>query len=322
MAIWTSAPISAAMTAARRLVSTDVLEHVLAVARAELEPAEQLDDLGRQTRDAGLVGGRLAGLAHDDVDLGARLGDDLLDAAGVDAAVGDELRDGDPGDLAPDRVEAAKDHGLGRVVDDQVDAGGLLEGADVAALAADDPALHLVGWQVDHRDGVLGGVVGGHALHRGQHDVASLVLGLLAGGALDGASELDGVVLGLGADGLEQHRLGVLGGQTRYALERDDLLLSGASEVLLGLVELALALEELAVALPRASRLRWSSCSSRWTRRRSCAASSLRRARASSSASRPQPELLVLRLEDQLLLAGAGLGLDAAGFGLRRLHPL
>ena len=36
----------------------DVVEHVLAVAGPELEPAEQLDDLGGQARDAGLVGGR------------------------------------------------------------------------------------------------------------------------------------------------------------------------------------------------------------------------------------------------------------------------
>ena len=35
-----------------------------------------------------------------------------------------------------------------------------------------------------------------------------------------------------------------------------------------------------------------------------------------------QAELLVLRLEDELLLAGAGLGFDAAGLGLGRLHRL
>ena len=48
------------------------------------------------------------------------------------------------GDLAPHRVEAGDDHRLGRVVDDQVDAGRRLERADVAALAADDAALHVV----------------------------------------------------------------------------------------------------------------------------------------------------------------------------------
>ena len=68
--------------------------------------------------------------------------------------------------------------------------------------------------------------------------------------------------------------------------------------------------------------VRWSSCSSRWRRRRSRPDSSLRLARASSSASRCMPELLVLRLEDQLLLAGPGLGLDAARLGRGRLHRL
>ena len=55
-------------------------------------------------------------------------------------------------DLAADRVEAGQQHRLGGVVDDQVDAGHRLERADVAALAADDPALHLVAGQVQHAD--------------------------------------------------------------------------------------------------------------------------------------------------------------------------
>ena len=83
----------------------------------------------------------------------------------MDAAVGDQLLHGQPGHLAPDRVEAREDDRLGRVVDDDVDAGGHLEGADVPALAADDPPLHLVARQVDDRhrrlDDVLGGASAG-----------------------------------------------------------------------------------------------------------------------------------------------------------------
>ena len=66
---------------------------------------------------------------------------------------------------------------------------------------------------------------------------------------LDGPGDLDGVVLGLLADGLDEDALGVLGRHVRHALEGDDLLAVGAGEVLAGLVELALALEELAIAL-------------------------------------------------------------------------
>jgi hypothetical protein len=126
-------------------------EHVLAVAGAELEPPQELDDLRWQGRNAGVVDGLLAGLAHDEVDFGAGLGHDFLDAAGVDAAVGHELGEGQAGDFAADRVEGADDDRFRGVVDDQVHARGLFEGADVASLATDDAALHLVVGQMDRR---------------------------------------------------------------------------------------------------------------------------------------------------------------------------
>ena len=321
MAIWTSAPISAAMTAARCAGLDDVVEHVLAVARAVLEPAEELDDLRREAGDAGVVGGLLAGLAHGEVDLGLGLGDDLLDAAGMDAAVGDELRDRDPRDLAADRVEPAEDDRLGRVVDDQVDAGRLFEGADVAALTADDPALHLVARQVDDADRVLGRVVRGHALHRGQDDVAGLVLGFVARGALDRPGDLDGIVLRLRPDRLDEHALGVVGAHAGDALEGVDLLLVRAGEVLLGLVELALAVDQLAIALLEDLGALVQLL---------VAGGQAPFLGGQLVASRPglvlglalEAELLVLGLEDELLLAGSSLGLDSAGFGLGGLHRL
>ena len=191
----------------------DVVEHVLPVAGPELEPPKQFDQVGGEARHAGLVRGRLAGLAHHELDLGARLRHDLLDPAGVDAPVGDELGQGHARDLAAHRVEPAEDDRLGGVVDDQVDASGLLEGADVAALTADDPALHLVVREVDDAHGVLGGVVGGHPLHRRDDDVAGLLIGLVAGLALDRAAQLHRVVLGLFAHRLEQEPLGIVRGQ-------------------------------------------------------------------------------------------------------------
>ena len=153
------------------------------------------------------------------------------------------------GDLATDGVEARQDHGLRGVVDDQVDAGRLLERADVAALAADDPALHLVAREVDDRDGVLGRVVGGDALHRGHDDLARLLLGLVAGPPLDRSRELDRVVLRLLADRLEQHALGVLGAEARDALEGDDLILDQAGQLFALLLEVPLAICDLAALL-------------------------------------------------------------------------
>ena len=68
----------------------------------------------------------------------------------------------------------------GRVVDDDVDPGGLLEGADVPPFAADDPALHVVGGDVDGADGGLGGVRRGVALDGRGEDLAGLLLAGLA----------------------------------------------------------------------------------------------------------------------------------------------
>jgi hypothetical protein len=82
----------------------------------------------------------------------------------VDPAVRDEPLDGLAGDLAADRVEAREDDRPGRVVHDQLDAGGGLERPDVAPLAADDPPLQVVARQVHDRDGRLDRVLGGAAL--------------------------------------------------------------------------------------------------------------------------------------------------------------
>ena len=74
---------------------------------------------------------------------------------------------------------------FGRVVDDEVDAGEVLERADVAALAADDAALHVVGGQLDDGDRRLGRVAGGEALHRDGEDRAHAALGVALGLLLD-----------------------------------------------------------------------------------------------------------------------------------------
>ena len=61
-------------------------------------------------------------------------------------------------------IEAGQDDRAWRVVDDQIDAGGLLERADVAPFAADDAALQVVARQIDDRHRRFDGVLGGAAL--------------------------------------------------------------------------------------------------------------------------------------------------------------
>ena len=323
-------PIFAALTSAPELGGHDrrevarldaVDEHVLAVARAVLEPPQELDELGGETGDAGLVGRLLAGLADHEVDLGLGLVDDLLDATGMDPAVGDELGQRQARDLAADGIEARQHDRLGGVVDDQVDAGGLLERADVAALAADDPALHLVAREMDDGHGVLRRVVGGDALHRGHDDLAGLLLGLLARAPLDRPRQLDRVVLGLLANRLEQHALGVLRGQPGHALEGDDLLADQPGELLALLLEVALAVVDLAaLLLEQVGALVELLVAREQAPLEVLQLGALRPGLVLGLA--PEPELLVLRLEDHVLLLGPSLGDDPGGLVLGGLHGL
>ena len=106
----------------------------------------------------------------------------------------EQLLERHAGDLAPHAVEAGEDHRVRRVVDDEVDAGEVLERADVAALAADDAALHVVGGELDDRHRRLGGVAGGHALHDDGEDVAHAAVGVALGLLLDLAHAARAVV--------------------------------------------------------------------------------------------------------------------------------
>ncbi len=139
----------------------------------------------------------------------------------MDPAVGDELGEGQPGHLAADRVEGRQQHALGGVVDHHVDAGGLLEGADVAALTADDPALHLVARQRHRGDHRFGGLIGGQSLNGADDDLPGLLVAVAARLGLDRAAQVHGLqpslVLHLG----EQLRLG---GLRRHARDPGDLL--------------------------------------------------------------------------------------------------
>jgi hypothetical protein len=132
-----------------------VLEHVLAVGRPELQPAEHPHELRVHVGDPGLEDGPLPGLPDLPLDLGLGLLVDLLDPDRLDAAVADQLLEGQAGHLPADRVETGEDDRLGGVVDDEVRAGGGLEGPDVAPLTPDDAAFHVLVGERDRRDGGL-----------------------------------------------------------------------------------------------------------------------------------------------------------------------
>ena len=156
-----------------------MIEHVLAVARAVAQAAEQSDELRMESVDTRLECRLFASFLDALVDFALRLLDHLLDARRMDAAILDELLECDARDLTAHRVEARQDDGLRRVVDDEVDARQRLERADVAALAADDAALHLVVRQRDDRDRRLRDVVSRAALDGRRENLAGLLVRLI-----------------------------------------------------------------------------------------------------------------------------------------------
>ena len=91
-----------------------------------------------------LVCGLLSSLDDLLLHLLARLGDDLLNSSRVDSAVRYELLESQPGDLAPNRVEARNNHRVRGVVDNNVNPGRSLEGTDIPPLTTYDTSLHFI----------------------------------------------------------------------------------------------------------------------------------------------------------------------------------
>ena len=170
------------------------------------------------------------------LELGLGLVVGLLDPGRVDAPVLQQLLERHAGDLAPDAVEAGEDDRVGRVVDDEVDAGEVLEGADVAALTADDAALHVVGGQLDDGDRRLGRVARGHALHHDAQDVADAAVGVALGLLLDLAHLAGALVADLVLQLAQQDLLRLRGAQAGDALELAHVALAHVDD--LGLARL------------------------------------------------------------------------------------
>ena len=156
-----------------------MLEYVLTVAGAVAQAAEDLDELGIEPVDTDLEGRAFAGLLDAGLDLRLGLFDHFLDAGRMDPAVADEALERDAGHLAADGIEPGNGDGVGRIVDDELDAGELLELADVAALTADDASLHFLAGNGDGGDGRLGDVICRAALNGQRNDVFGLFVGFV-----------------------------------------------------------------------------------------------------------------------------------------------
>ncbi len=201
-----------------------VLELVLPVRRPKFQPPDDLHDLWMKTGDARLIGGRLALLLDLLLDLLLGLGHDLLDPRRMDAAILHQLGERQPGDLPPYRVEARQRDRVRRVVDDQVDPGHGFQGADVAALAADDAALHLLVRDLHHAGRDLADRIARIALDGHRQDLARLALGRLARLQLDQAGAAGRLGAHLLLDPVQQQVARLVARKRRHPLDRRHLL--------------------------------------------------------------------------------------------------
>src|SRR5438132_6057747 len=198
-----------------------VLQDVLSVRGAVAHPTHELHELGVHALDARLVHRLLARLDDPGFDLGTTFSDDFFDPPRVDAPVGDESLERQPTHLTPHRVEARDHDRVGRVVDDHVDTGGGLEGADVPTFAPDDASLHLVGGESHGGHGALGGVLGRDPLDRDGEDLLRLAVGALLRLLLQLPGERGGFAPRLVLEPAQQLLFRLLRGETGDLLEAD-----------------------------------------------------------------------------------------------------
>src|SRR2546423_5904899 len=171
-----------------------VIEDVLSVTRSPTHAADQLDQFRVESVNAAFVRRLLTGFDNRGVDFLARFVDDFLDTTGMNAAVRDKLFQRQARDLAPNGIEAGDNDGVRRVIDDDVDAGGELERANVPPFAADDSAFHFIVRQRNRRHRRFDALFGGNALDRQGDDLFRLTIGV----ALGSLANLPDLVGGIG----------------------------------------------------------------------------------------------------------------------------
>src|SRR5579859_1578762 len=151
-----------------------------------MEPAEHADQFRVvESRNICRDEGFFPFVPDDLIDFLPGLRDEFLDTRWVDATVLHELDQRHAGNFASYWIETRKRHGFRRVIDDEIDARGILERTDVAPFSTDDPRLHLLVWQGDDRDGGLHRLFRCVALNRGDDHVSRPALAFFTRLCLD-----------------------------------------------------------------------------------------------------------------------------------------
>ena len=145
-------------------------------------------------------------------------------------------------------IEARDGYALGRIVDDEVRAGQLFEGTDVASFATDDTALQIVRRNMDSRNRILGRVVRCDALDGKAQYLTRFLIGFSPRTGLCIADDGGRLVRYLFFQGIEQLRFRFVGRHARNALEAVVDFLGSVFEIALPTFELTLHRRDLMFA--------------------------------------------------------------------------
>ena len=130
------------------------MQDVLPITCAELQSPEQLNQVRVQALDVRFIGDTFAFFAHDHVEFLLGFLNDFFDARGVNATVFEQLAQRQARYFTADRIMTRQCHRVWGIVDDNVDAGNLFKGADIAAFTSDDASFDFFGrqWNGRYRD--------------------------------------------------------------------------------------------------------------------------------------------------------------------------
>src|SRR5271166_1829751 len=194
-------------------------QHVLRIAVAVLEHPDEFHEFGMNTMNSDLENRFLAGFADRLFNFLLGFAHNLLDAPRMDSAVRDQPFERDAGDLAANRIVTGNDERLGSIIDDDIDAGGSFDRADVAPLPADDAAFHVVRGKRKHCDGTLDYPFAGEPFDRDRDDAFGTAISFFAGFFFDHTDMLGGVQTRLRDHLVDQTALGFFAGESGDGFE-------------------------------------------------------------------------------------------------------
>ena len=177
---------------------------ILTIGGTELHTAEELHQLRIQTVYTDLEDSGVTLLTDGFVDFLLCLLHDLFDSRRVDTSIDDQLLKGDSCDLTAHRIKSGKYNRLRRIIDDQLDAGQLLQCTDITSLTADDAALHIIIRKLHDGNGRLRHLIGCATLNRIHDIVAGTLLRLFLRLIVILANHLRIVVLRVLFEGLQK----------------------------------------------------------------------------------------------------------------------